>query len=165
MLKASSIMLHPSALSQNSADCWIEGKKSLLKSRGPGGCSSRRRSTVSSLHAGIEALYNTLAALERLPLRAHLCAYLSLWAEGWTTALRGLLAVRPEFLQWLPRSASESAFPSMIDTYFECPSPLTCVSLLLESVHTFTIRECPQHAIARQSICQSFCQICQRFAN
>ena len=31
-------------------------------------------------------------------------------------------------MQWLPRSASESVFPSMIDTYFERPSPLTCVS-------------------------------------
>ena len=31
-------------------------------------------------------------------------------------------------MQWLPRSASESVFPSMIDTYFERHSPLTCVS-------------------------------------
>ena len=31
-------------------------------------------------------------------------------------------------MKWLPRSASESVFPSMIDTYFERHSPLTCVS-------------------------------------
>ena len=33
-----------------------------------------------------------------------------------------------KILQCSPRCASESVFPSMIDTYFERPSPLTCVS-------------------------------------